>query len=352
MAEETYLSWFIHKTPATWWHDSGDPAELSRGLELGAVGVTTNPVLSATALAQNPELWEHEIRQVLDCNPGPQEAAEDLMGIVVRHAAGKLIPQFKMSQHHSGYVCAQVNPALAGEREAMLAMGRRFNTWAPNIAVKLPATAAGMDVLEDLIAEGITVTSTVSFTLPQVISAAERHAKGVRRAKKNGVIPGRCFSVIMIGRIDDYLREVAHDNGARVSEEDIRQAGLAITKRAYSIFKERGYEAELLVAALRGPYHMTELAGAKLVMSIHPKRMSPFLSSDLPCETCIDHDVPAGTIDRLRKIPEYIKAYEPDGMVPAEFISFGVTQRTLAQFSESGWKLIAALRGKYEIHSR
>ena len=65
----------------------------------------------------------------------------------------------------------------------------------------------------------------------------------------------------MRGRLDDFLREVAQDNKAGVSESDIQQSGLAATKRAYAIYKERGYEAVLLIAALRGPYHFTELAG-------------------------------------------------------------------------------------------
>ena len=42
------------------------------------------------------------------------------------------------------------------------AMAHRFTAWAPNIAVKLPATSAGLDVLEECIAEGITITATVS----------------------------------------------------------------------------------------------------------------------------------------------------------------------------------------------
>ena len=84
--------------------------------------------------------------------------------------------------------------------------------------------------------------------------------------------------MIMIGRLDDYLREVAHDNQAQVSEADIRQAGLAVTKRAYQIYQERAYDAVLLVAALRGDYHLTELAGADLVMSIHPTSQELFVA--------------------------------------------------------------------------
>jgi len=35
---------------------------------------------------------------------------------------------------------------------------------------------------------------------------------------------------------------------------------------------------------------------------------------------------------------EFVRAYEPDGMKPEEFISYGATQRTLAQFYDAGWK--------------
>jgi transaldolase len=222
----------------------------------------------------------------------------------------------------------------------MLAMARRFSRWAPNIAVKLPVTAAALDVLEDCVAEGITVTGTVSFTVPQVIAVAERHRRGIERACAAGLVPGHCFAVIMIGRLDDYLREVAADNRAPLSESDIRQAGLAVTKRAYRIYQERAYEAVLLVAALRGEHHLTELAGAGLVMSIFPSWQDAFVAHDLPREERIHCPVPDDVIERLSGIPEFVRAYEPDGMRPEEFISYGVTQRTLCQFAEAGWKLM------------
>jgi len=78
--------------------------------------------------------------------------------------------------------------------------------------------------------------------------------------------------VIMIGRLDDYLREVAHDAHPDVSEQDIRWSGLACTKRAYQIYRERGYESELLVAALRGPYHLTELPAPTSLCRLLPGR--------------------------------------------------------------------------------
>jgi len=336
--KQQYLQWLIENTKTTWWHDSADPAELALGIRRGAIGATTNPFLASVALSANKGAWAGEIKNALAQNAEPEKRAEALMRIVVAHAAEQLLPQYEKTGGATGYVCAQVNPNRAGDREAMLAMARRFTRWAPNIAVKLPATAAGLDVLEDCAADGITCTLTISYTVPQSIAIAQRYRQGLERAKARGVTPGKCFAVIMIGRLDDYLREVAHDRRAEVSESDIRQAGLAVTKRAYSIYRQRGYEAVLLVAALRGTHHMTELAGAEVIMSIFPSIQELLMAPEVPQEQRIAREIPADVIERLSRMPEFVRAYEPDGMKPPEFITYGVTQRTLSQFIESGWK--------------
>jgi transaldolase len=203
--------------------------------------------------------------------------------------------------------------------------------------VKLPATAAGLDILEECAAEGLTITATVSFTVPQVIAIAERYRKGLERAKKTGVKPGKCFAVIMVGRIDDYLRDVAHDGKASVKDSDITMAGTAIMKRAYEIFKEKNYEAVLMPAGMRGAYHATALAGGNMALSIHPKIQAMISELKGPFEKQIDKKVDAAVIKRLKTIPEFLKAYEPDGMAPSEFISYGAVQKTLSQFVDAGW---------------
>jgi transaldolase len=340
VSTNTYLKWMTEETATSWWHDSADPAELQQGLDRGAIGVTTNPYLANLALAGNPEQWVEDVGGILAQKLGAEQKAEALMRLVVIRAAAMYRAHFGRGSSRGGYVCAQVNPSRAGDRNEMLAMARRFQAWAPNIAVKLPATAAGLDVLEECIAEGITVAATVSFTVPQVLAIAERCRAGRRRAARQVVKPGRCFAVIMIGRLDDYLREVARDNRIEVSESDIRQAGLAVTKRAYQIYRQHKFEAVLLVAALRGSYHLTELAGAELLMSIAPAAQKWFIADDHPREERIEKEMDPKVLERLKKMPEFVKAYEPDGMMVEDFIRFGATQRTLCQFIEAGWKLL------------
>jgi transaldolase len=148
----------------------------------------------------------------------------------------------------------------------------------------------------------------------------------------------------MIGRLDDYLREVAQDNQAAASEADIRQAGLAVTKQAYQVFQDERYEAALLVAALRGTYHMTGLAGADLIMSIHPRYQALLLEPGVPRQAGIQQPVDPQTLNRLLTMPEFRRAFEPEGMCPDEFVRYGVTQRTLSQFIEAGWAQLEAYR--------
>lgn len=333
---DSYLNWLAEATPTAWWHDSADLDELDFAVEHGAVGATINPILVSQAIAAHPERWR-EFSQSLTANDD-DERIEAMAQAAISEVAQKLHPIYERTGGKHGYACAQVNPAKASDRDAMLQMARRFHTWAPNIAVKLPVTAAGLDVLTECIAEGITVTATVSYNVPQVLAVAEQYRKARKAAKKAGKKPGVCFAVIMIGRIDDYLRDIAADRKADISESDISQAGLAITKRAYSVYQQEGYEAVLIVAALRGTYHMVELAGADIIMSIHPTYQYMLLQPDVPRQAGIDRPVAADVIDRLSLLPEFVRSYEPDGMKPQDFAAFGLVQRTLTQFSLSGWR--------------
>lgn len=335
-----YLSWMANDTKSVWWNDSADFAELDAALESGAVGVTTNPVLVCKTLYDNPAFWKPYLADMDRSLTGSAKTEELIRRVTVAVAE-------KFMVHYSeggtgGYVCAQVDPTKAGDRETMLAMARRLHRWAPNIAVKLPVTAAGLDVLEECAAEGITVTATVSFTVPQVLAVGERYQKGLQRCRKAGKKEGKCFAVVMVGRIDDYIRDTVHDSKLTgVLESDIIQAGSAIMKRAIAIFKERNYEAIMMPAGMRGAYHVTDLSGADITMSIHPKIQKLLTKVAQPYAEHHQEPVDPEAIKRLMGVREFVRAYEPDVMPPEEFITFGVVQKTLAQFTEN-WNSIGA----------
>lgn len=336
---QSYFEWLQESTPTRWWHDSAIPEEIDAALSRGAMGITTNPVLTYKAFQADPEYWADSV-SALPATLDFETRAESLLQIVTQAAARQVAPHFIPSEKKHGYALGQLNPNNAGNAEKMLPQARRIHAWGDNIAIKLPATNAGLEVMEVLAEEGIPICATINCSVAQALAVARVYEAGRARALAKGVTPSLCIVVQQLGRIDDYLRDVAMDMHAHVEENDIKQAGLAVAKRSYQIFQKEGYHATIMPSALRGAYHLTELAGGAFTFSIHPRAQEIILAEDPAKEARIDRPIDPAAIARLSSIPEFVRAYEPDGMEPPEFIRFGVTQKLLSQFVETGWSML------------
>ena len=337
-----YLKW-LSGTASYWWNDSAILEDMDAAIENGATGVTTNPLLVKRSLTGKPDTWAPYLRD-LDKNLSDAERTEETIRIITTEIAKKFMPVFDRTNGLQGFVCAQVNPNFQGDADKMIDMAKRLATWADNIAVKLPATAAGLEAIEECAALGMTTVGTVSFTVAQSVAIARKQTAGVRRAEKAGIAPGQHFSVVMVGRQDDYLRDVIHDSKMDIPEEFIRLAGTAVIKRAYEIVRSEGLSSSLMPAGMRGGYHATALAGAEMSMSISSNIQASLESEAEPYKECIGEEVGKDVIDRLMIVGEFRRAYEPDGLKPEEFISYGLSQRTLSQFVDAGWGAITEYR--------
>jgi transaldolase len=79
-----------------------------------------------------------------------------------------------------------------------------------------------------------------------------------------------------------------------------------------------------------------------MICSIAPK-IADMLRAQRPAlEERIDAPIPAGVLERLLGMAEFRKAYEPDGMAPDDFLTYGSSNRTLAQFCDCGWSPLEA----------
>jgi len=340
MSENKYLRWLSSSTQSIFWHDSAVRSEQLQGFADGAVGMTTNPFLVNSTLHSDTGFWKERLSKLPRGLKGDEKAMA-LLRCVTGYYAEQCLPIFEKGVPGKGYVCAQTNPNKTGDVQYMIDQAKVYATWYPNLVIKLPATRAGIEAYEEVVALGYNAAATVSFTVPQVLAVGAARARGLERAKKNGVKPGLAIAVLMVGRLDDYLRDVAHDSCPEVREEDIINAGTACIKRAYAIFNERGYDAYLMPAGCRGANHITDLAGAKMIMSISPS-IQTMLEDVADFSEKIDEPVAQEHIDRLMKMPEFRKAYEPDGMKPEEFITFGSANRTTDQFIQCGWNPLKA----------
>jgi len=334
---KNYLQWLAEDTPTKWWHDSAIPDEIDRAIQNGASGVTTNPVLTYRSLCAVPEFWKPYIEQQVPKGLSLAEHAEALLKVITTFAADKFRPIFDETDGKLGYALAQVNPGICMDSELMLEQGKRYASWAQNIAVKIPTVKAAIPVVEELAAQGIAVCTTLNFSVSQAMAVGEAYMRGKKRAEKAGIKVRPIFVVQQGGRLDDYLLEVVRDNRLDIAEEDLKCAGNYVCHKVYNLFRERGIDAKVMPAGLRGVHHLTAMAGADMVFSLQSRIQEMTLKADPEKVYHIDDPVDYTVVDRLRAIPEFRRAYDEGGLDPNEFVTFGVTQKTLSQFLWTGW---------------
>lgn len=331
-----YLQWLTQNTPTKFWHDSAIPNEIDIAMKNGALGVTTNPVLTYKTLQAVPEFWQPQVDQIPK-DLTPAEHAEALLKIVAVYAARKFNDIFISTNGENGYALGQLDPSICNDTEKMIAQGLRYAAWAENISVKTPSIMSALPLVEELASRGIAVCTTLNFSVSQAMAVGEAYMRGRAKAVAKGIQPKPIFVVQQGGRLDEYLLETAKDNHIHIDPALIQNAGNAVCKKVYRLFKERDIPAKVMPAGLRGVHHLTSMAGADMTFSLQARIQNMVIEAD-PERVCrIDDEIPGNVIQELYKISEFVKAYEEGGLKPEEFITFGVTQKTLSQFLWTGW---------------
>jgi transaldolase len=231
--------------------------------------------------------------------------------------------------------------------EAIVAQARRFDTLAPNMQVKMPVTQAGVRALEEATYHGVNVNATVCFTVPQAIAVAEAVERGLNRRAAEGKDTHHMAPVctIMIGRTDDWMRVLAKRDSIDIDPAYLNWAGIAVFKKAYRIWQERGYRVRLLAAAYRHLGHWSELIGGDIVLTIPYEWQLKINASDIPVRERIDDPVAPEIVAALyERIPDFRRAYDAEGMSTAEFDAYGATVRTLRAFIAAAHDLMAVVR--------
>ncbi|GIK71860.1 MAG: hypothetical protein BroJett021_08480 [Chloroflexota bacterium] len=339
----------VTSTPTDYWNDSCSVEELTYAIGHGAVGATTNPNIVLNVLNKEMHLWEERIHALIADNPTWSEGdvAWKLIEEMAVHGAGLLHPIFERCNGHKGRLSIQTNPMFYRDCEAIVTQARHFNTLAPNMQVKMPVTRAGVMAIEESTYHGVNVNATVSFTVPQALAVAEAVERGLNRRAAEGkdVSNMRPVCTIMIGRTDDWMKVVAKKEEIDIDPAALDWAGIAVFKNAYRIWQERGYRTRLLAAAYRHLGHWAELIGGDIVLTIPYEWQLKINASDIPVIERMQNPVEPRIVDELyRKIPDFRRAYDPDGMSVAEFDGYGATVRTLRTFIAAVHDLMGVVR--------
>ncbi len=173
--------------------DTANIDQIREGARLGVVsGVTTNPTLVSKEGLKD---YRAVVKEICSIIPGPVSAEVVVEGV----------PE-------------------------MLAQAREIATWAPNVVVKIPSTADGLEVISTLAKEDIKVNMTLCFSVNQALL---------------GALAGTTYVSPFVGRLDD----VGHD-------------GMQLVKEIVDVFRYYQLKTEVLAASIRHPLHCVAAAKA------------------------------------------------------------------------------------------
>ncbi len=336
------------RTATDIWNDSCAIDELEYAIEHGAVGATANPTIVHDNWKKDPARWGQRVRELAAERPGATEV--ELAWAIVEEmsveSAQLLMPAFERLGGTQGRLSMQTNPTFWRSHDQMLEQGVHFTTVAPNIIVKFPATSVGIGVMEEATYRGVSINCTVSFSVAQALAAAEAVERGLQRREAEGLPTADMGPVItiMVGRVEDWLRVLVERDGTVVHPAALAYSGVAVFKRAYEIFRQRGFRARPLAAAIRHHLHWSEFVGGDVVITLPSAWARKLNSSAVEVRERMAEPVPAEHIDELVAVfPDFRRAYEPDGLSIAEFDRFPPTVRTLRAFISSYHDLLAAV---------
>ncbi len=344
----------LYKTASTtatdYWNDSCSVEELTYAIERGAVGATSNPTIIGEVLKKEMHLWRDRIAEIVAENQTwtEDEVTWKLNEEMAVRGAELLLPVFEREHGTKGYLSIQTDPKFYRDAARITEQAVRFGALAPNIQVKIPVTRAGVQAIEDVTAAGI---SDHRDGLLHRAPGARRGRGGRARAGTPPQAAGEDTSTtvpvctMMVGRLDDWMQVLVKRDGVLVDPGIVHWAGIACLKKAYGIYRERGYRTRLLAAAYRSRLHWTELIGGDISMTIPHAWQRLFNESDIEVVPHMDDPVPEKILEELyRSFPDFRAAYDLDGMTPEEFDSYGATVRTLRAFIQSYQELVAVIR--------
>lgn len=315
-------------------------------------GCTTNPPLSLGAVKNDPKFWDQWIDNLILSNKGLSKGEYAWLTYkeVLRRGAEMMLPIWKASDGKYGYVSGQLDPRLITETDKMIEDAKEISAIAPNMMIKVPGSAEGVEVVRVLSSLAIPTNVTTCFTLPQIWAVANSAKQGYELGLKNGVDMSKWRAVItmMIGRLTENpeLDKQAERRGISLSWSDKHWLGIYVFRKAFRLLKDNALPSKMLACSMRdgpyvgGTYHFwdVEKIAGDIVYTMPPYVLAPLFTKceDMTFQEEIEYDdVPDEVLFKMSKIPYVLQSWDENGMELDQFISHKATIATADLFSKA-----------------
>jgi transaldolase len=218
--------------------ETGNLADLVK--EKHVVGVTTNPTIFASAIADG-ERYDDQVRKLVADGADVTKVVFELTTEDVRNACDIMAPVAEAGPA-DGRVSIEVEPDLANDTEGTIASARAL--WAavdrPNALIKIPATREGLPAITTAISEGISVNVTLIFSEERYREVMDAYLTGLEQARDAGRDLSSIQSVasFFVSRVDSEVDKRLEAIGSDIALALRGKAAVANALVAYGAFEE------------------------------------------------------------------------------------------------------------------
>ncbi|GAA4431628.1 transaldolase family protein [Bremerella cremea] len=238
------------------WLDSIDPQLVDSNYKLGVSGATSNPVIVSDLIKSGK--FDSWIEELTSQGKESGEIAWSITNRLVQNAQDVFLPVWEKTEGNDGYVSFELDPLLEDPERNMpheervakyIELGKHWGIGHKNRMIKVPATPAGIDALEELCAAGITLNVTLCFTMRQYHAAREAVWRGAQR--RESLDGFKSVYSIFVSRVDVYTEKHIPD----LSDEAQGQLGIVNAKNIWKdnddFWKSKGLklQQELIFAS-------------------------------------------------------------------------------------------------------
>ena len=199
------------------WLDSVDPDLVASNRLRGITGATSNPIIISDLVKSGR--YDDQLDKLLNREAmSDEQIAWHLTDQVVRSAQDVFLPVWKSTGGDDGYVSFELDPLLEDPDRPLshnervthyIELGKHWSAGHKNRMIKVPATPAGLDALEELSAAGVTLNVTLVFTPRQYEAARTAIWRGAQRRKS--LERFKSVYSIFISRVDVYTEKHVPD---------------------------------------------------------------------------------------------------------------------------------------------
>jgi transaldolase len=213
--------------------------ELARWVERGVRGITSNPTIFQKGIAGS-DRYDQQFDELIEGRASVDDAYWAMVIADIEDALRILRPVHDESGGVDGFVSLEVAPDLARDRDGTVASARELHDRIaePNLFVKVPATAEGVEAIRVLIGEGRSINVTLIFGLDRYDEVIEAYISGLE-AHDGDLSTVASVASFFVSRVDTEVDRRLEQIGTPEALQLRGKAAVAQAQLAYGMFLDR-----------------------------------------------------------------------------------------------------------------